>query len=132
MVCFPTPFTPSDSDNTSAAFALYNHEMNLASQEGDSEGVTQARHSMLSLANVVIYATESTDVNPLDIDAVAYWSNRIAYLAAMAHIRFGPRDDKWASKIKTLTNYLQYFSPRFQIYRTFPCRAFSMFRQRRS
>ncbi|EHL03661.1 hypothetical protein M7I_0306 [Glarea lozoyensis 74030] len=104
------------SNHISAVFALYEHELALAVQEGDLDSISQITTSSLALANLVIYLTGSTEDKPIDMPTLSYWSHRITYLACMTFIKYAPRDGDWEGKIEVCRRYLGQLTPRFRIY----------------
>jgi hypothetical protein len=104
------------SNYNSAAFALHEHELALAIQEGDSDSVSQITSSLLALANLIIYLTRTTEDKPLDMPTLSYWSHRITYLACMTFIKYAPREEDWEAKIEICKRYLGQLTSRFRIY----------------
>lgn len=79
--------------------------------------MSRATAALQSLTRTVIYATNAAGVYPpLDLDALAFWSHKLVYSAALWHIKLGIRNDKWASDLQTLKSYLGHLVPRYRLY----------------
>jgi hypothetical protein len=101
----------------SAAFYLYQNQLDVALESGRVEEATRARIALQSLTRIIIHATKAARIGrPLDLDVMAFWSHRIVHTAAVCHIRFGERDQDWKSDLQVLKSYLKYFEPRYKIY----------------
>jgi hypothetical protein len=53
---------------------------------------------------------------PLDYDAMAFWAHAQCAQAALAHIRFGERNEEWEADLEMLKGYLRGFMGRFGLY----------------
>jgi hypothetical protein len=105
------------TDILRAAFALYEHELKCSSVEQDRDGFIRATVSMQSLARTIVFMVKPQDgERPLDYDTLSSWSHRVVYLACMAHIKYGERNEEWKSGIQLCKDYLQYFVPRYTNY----------------
>lgn len=102
---------------TCAVFSLHLHELDLASQAGDTEGTTRATSALLSAARIVIYAAkQSFQGVPFDFDGCAFWAHRIPVVSAMMHIQFAERDEDWEADLEVLKKHLRYYAPRYRLY----------------
>ncbi|CZR57315.1 uncharacterized protein PAC_07204 [Phialocephala subalpina] len=105
---------------TSAVFSLHLHEMDLATQSGNTEGIARATSALLSAARIIIYATkQSSQGVPFDFDGCAFWAHRIPVISAITFIQFAERDENWEGDLEVLKRHLRYYSPRYRLYGMF-------------
>jgi hypothetical protein len=101
------------------SFALYllRHEMKVASQLGKEDDLCRSTIAMQSLVRTIVYLLKQGSAGmPIDLDMLAFWSHHMIFLCATMHIKFGIRDENWASDLEAMIDYLRYFAPRYKLY----------------
>ena len=89
----------------------------MASQLGRAEDLSRATIAMQSAIRTIIYVAKQGKTGmSLDLDTLAFWSHHVVYVAAMMHIKFGIRDEEWASDLEFMTDYLRYLASRYKLY----------------
>jgi hypothetical protein len=104
------------------SFALYllRHEMEVASQLGKEDDLCRSTIAMQSLVRTIIYLLkQGSSGMPIDLEMLAFWSHHMIFLCATMHIKFGIRDENWASDLEVMIDYLRYFAPRYKLYSTY-------------
>lgn len=79
----------------------------METRHGTDEGIRRAKLTLQSLAQTSIQVVKYADIGkPLKFDRMAFWSHKIAYLAAMVHVRLGERNSAWEADFEVLKKYL--------------------------
>ena len=103
----------------SFSLSLLRHEMEVASQLGDASELCRLTIAMQSAIRTIIYVlVEGMKGMPMDLDTLAFWSHHMIYLTATLHIKFAIRDERYASDLEAMIDYLRYFAPRYKLYST--------------
>jgi hypothetical protein len=101
----------------SFAFYLFRHEIDVASQLGNAEELERATFAMQSAVRTTVYVIrQGASGLPLDMDTLAFWAHHMVFVTAMMHIKYGNRDEFWASDLDLMIDYLRYFAPRYTLY----------------
>ena len=89
----------------------------MASEAGDAERLARATFAIQSATRTITHMLKHSQTGePIDLNKLAYFSHRIVFIAAIMHIRFGDRDEKWAVDLETFKHYMRYFEPRYKLY----------------
>lgn len=112
----PFILIPKDS----FALYLFHHEMEVASQLGKEDDLCRSTIAMQSLVRTIVYLLKQGSSGvPIDLEMLAFWSHHMIFLCATMHIKFGIRDENWASDLEAMIDYLRYFAPRYKLYSTY-------------
>jgi len=90
-------------------------------QFGTREGVQREKMSLQSMARWMInmaYLTKNPgrSSRPVKHDELSFWSHRIIYLGATAHIKLGEREPGWREGLECMKEYWRFFEPRFRLH----------------
>ena len=93
--------------------------MEVASQLGDASELYRLTIAMQSAVRTIIYVlVEGMTGMPMDLDTLAFWTHNMIYVAAILHIKFSIRDERYTSDLEAMIEYLRYFAPRYKLYST--------------
>lgn len=110
-------FAPSLTTRHSFSLYLHRHEIEVASQLGRADDLSYSTISMQSAVRTITYVLrEGMGGMPMDLDTLAFWSHQMIYVNALMHIKFGIRDENYASDLEIMIDYLRYFAPRYRLY----------------
>ncbi|PMD21980.1 hypothetical protein NA56DRAFT_107786 [Hyaloscypha hepaticicola] len=122
--CIPPPgqsygfYCGAFAIRTCFALYLFHHEMEVASQLGKEDDLCRSTIAMQSLLRTIVYLLKQGSSGvPIDLEMLAFWSHHMIFLCATMHIKFGIRDENWASDLEAMIDYLRYFAPRYKLYR---------------
>lgn len=102
----------------SAIFRLHENELLRARKVGDFEQIARSKHVLQTVARTIAISLRDvigTVVTP-DVVTLALWSHKIVYHVAMAHVRYGVRDDEWEADLERFKRYLRYLSDNMKLH----------------